>query len=46
MQLKNGRKIGKLKGIADLGASHFKNIYKDPEIANKAEIIKWPGYFP
>jgi hypothetical protein len=42
----DGRKDRKFQEIAELGVSHFQNMYKAHERDNLANILKVSTYFP
>jgi hypothetical protein len=42
----NGSKAKPFKELAYMGVSHFKNLYKDPNRINIAEIVKITSLFP
>lgn len=46
MKEKDGSKVWRFKDIANLGFSHFKNIYHKLGRANITDIVKITSYFP
>jgi hypothetical protein len=41
-----GCRVKSFKDIVEVGKQHFKNLYRDPEIANIGEIMKIISLFP